>query len=200
VRSARVLVVLAAVVLAVTGCTPERTNEAQFQGYDLMQAAGLPIESVNFSVEDGTVTAHAKRWVRSRWLPELDERAVAATLWQRSIAEIDQIEIETIQDPTGRSLSLRRFGEQELTTMFGPRPAGVVQVTAEQMEREDRAFMGSVFLLLVGLPALFMVAAAVVVVAAIVAVVVVLVVRRRSGAPTPFTVGPGPGPPGPGMG
>jgi hypothetical protein len=186
VRRARVLVVLAAVVLTVTGCTPERTNEAQFQGYDLMQAAGLPIESVNFSVVDGTVTASAQRWVGSPQAPELDEPAVAKLLWQRSIAEIDQIEVETIQDPTGRSLALRRFSEQELTTRFGPRPAGVVQVTAEQMEREERAFMGSVFLLFFGMPLLVMVAA-VVVALAIVAVVVVVIIRARSSAPAPFT-------------
>jgi hypothetical protein len=156
VRSARVLVVLAAVVLAVTGCTPERTNEAQAQGLDLMRAAELPIESVSFGIVDGTVTAYARRWVSSPRAPELDEPAIAKLLWQRSIADIDQIEIETIQD-TGRALVLRRFGEQELTTRFGPRPAGVVQV------------------------------AAVVVGAAIVAVGVVLVVRGRSSAPTPFT-------------
>jgi hypothetical protein len=198
VRSARVLVVLAAVVLTVTGCTPERTNDAQAQGLDLMRAAELPIESISFGIVDGTVTAYAQRWVSSPRAPELDEPAIAKLLWQRSIADIDQIEIETIQD-TGRALVLRRFGEQELTTRFGPRPAGVVQVTAEQMEREDRAFMGTVFLLLFGMPALLMVAA-VLVVAAVVAVVVVLVVRRTSSAPAPFTVGPGPGPPGPGMG
>jgi hypothetical protein len=187
VRSARVLVVLAAVVLTMTGCTPERTNEAQAQGSDLMRAAELPIESVSFGVVDGIVTAHAQRWVSSPQAPELDEPAVAKLLWQRSIADIDQIDVETIQD-SGRSLALRQFGEQELVTRFGPRPAGVVQVTAEQMEREDRAFMGTVYLLLFGMPALFMVAAVVVVVPVVIAAVVaILVVRRGSSAPTPFT-------------
>jgi hypothetical protein len=150
-----------------------------------MRAAELPIESVSFGIVDGTVTAYARRWVSSPQAPELDEPAVAKLLWQRSIADIDQIEIETIQD-TGRALVLRRFGEQELTTRFGPRPAGVVQVTAEQMEREDRAFMGTVFLLLFGMPVLLMVVA-VVVAAAVVALVIVLVVRRASSPPTPFT-------------
>jgi hypothetical protein len=184
VRSIRVLVVPAVIVLTVTGCNPERTTDAQEQGSELMRAAELPIESVSFRVEEGgTVTASAQRWVASSRAPELDEGAVAAILWQRSIAEIEQIEVETIQDPTGRSLSLRRFSGQELTTRFGPRPAGVVQVTAEQIEREEGRFIGSVLLLFFGMPALFMVAG--VVVAAILVVVVLLIVLRGTSAPGP---------------
>jgi hypothetical protein len=193
-RSPAVLVLLL-LALVLAGCemtfSSEQSDRAGRQALEQLAAAPeLPIESVVFTVGPGDkVEATATRWLeQGEPAVPIEERRVADILWTTSIAELHSVQVETV-DPAGPE-HVVRFDERQLRQMFGPRPPGVVQISAADLAAEQRGLLAELGLVF-GLPVLVTVLWVVVLVVG--ATVVVAVLVRRASSPGGRARQPGPG-------
>jgi hypothetical protein len=188
---------LLAVVMAATlaGCsfeTPE-TDRAKEQAMRVLTDAGVPVTAVWFSVDSTTnqVTAEVTYDQAASDGIEATAEAVASTLWRRSIAQIDVIDVDAGPNTVSKTLT-----RAQLTQRYGARPDGLVQVDGATMAKEDEDFMRGILgiaLTATLVPMLLFGLGFVVVVAAV--VVIVVVVTRRRPPPPPAPPGwPGYGP------
>jgi hypothetical protein len=185
-RSRRSPAVLAVLLLApvLAGCettfSSEQADRASRQALEQLAAAPeLPIESVVFTVGPGDkVEATATRWLeQGEPAVPIEERRLADVLWTTSIAELHSVQVETVP-PTGPE-QVVRFDERQLRQMFGPRPPGVVQVSAADLAAEQRGLLAGMGLAF-GLPVLVTALWVVVLVVGATVVVGVLVSRASS--------------------
>jgi hypothetical protein len=184
-RPARVIAVALLAVTLLTGCNPlELSTRAQEQAMSVTREAGLDLTSVSFSTigqDDGPlVTAY---YPDSAPLDaDLDtqefEDKVAEVLWTKSIAEIGEIMLARDASAAGPALT-----SAELTERFGPRPAGLVTITGQQLADEEQKLLGGLLgvglLTGVVLPLLFFLGFAIVV------VVVIVVIVKANNKPRP---------------
>ena len=179
-RRLAALVALAVAAVALAGCatsfSSDATDRADNQALERLRAAPeLPIDAVNFGVGQGhRVEVAATRWVDGKADP-IDDGRVAEVLWLESITQIDSVDVVTVHRSGGPD-DVVHIDRGKLEQWYGPRPNGLVTITAADLEPEQRGLLA----LVLGLGFLPLITGAIMLTGVIgVLVVVVLVVRSR---------------------